>query len=258
MQDWLSNMGDWNISRKRFYGLPLPFYPCESCGYLTVIGSREELAELGGEEARNLPELHRPWIDGVKIKCPKCGKTVKRVPEVGDVWLDAGIAPFSTLGYFTNKAEWEQNFPAEWVIEMSEQVRLWFYSQLFMSVVITGKAPYERVQTNNWVVAEDGSKFSKTGFMIRFDDAADKIGADAVRYLFAGATPNSDVRFGLSLGEAARRKLLGFWNIYVFFTTYAEIDKPVITKKTPQNLTDKWLDNRVRAFVNSAVISYEN
>jgi isoleucyl-tRNA synthetase len=258
MQDWLNNMGDWNISRKRSYGLPLPFYPCDSCGHLTVIGSKDELSRLSGEAAQNLPELHRPYIDEVKIKCPKCGEEVRRVPEVGDVWLDAGIAPFSTLGYFTDRDEWEKNFPAEWIIEMSEQVRLWFYSQLFMSVVITNRAPYEHVQTNNWVVAEDGTKFSKTGYMIRFDDAADKMGADAVRYLFAGASPYSDVRFGFSLGEAARRKLLGFWNIFVFFMTCAEIDKPQINKKPSENLTDKWLESRVRFFVNSAISSYEN
>jgi len=261
MLDWLNNMGDWNISRKRFYGLPLPFYPCESCGHLTVIGSKDELVCLGGESERNLPELHRPWIDKITIKCPKCGGTVSRIPEVGDVWLDAGIVPFSTTGYFSDKSdksEWEKNFPAEWEIEMQEQVRLWFYSQLFMSVTLTGRAPYERVQTNNWVLAEDGTKFSKTGYMIRFDEAADKIGADAIRYLFAGASMASDVRFGFTLGEEARRKLLGFWNIYTFFMTYAEIDKPVIKNNPPENLTDIWLNSRIAVFVNRTAQSYEN
>lgn len=258
MNDWLNNMGDWNISRKRFYGLPLPFYPCEACGHLTVIGTKDELDKLGGERARSIPELHRPWIDDVKIKCPNCGETVSRIPEVGDVWLDAGIVPYSTLGYFSNQAEWKQNFPVEWVIEMQEQVRLWFYSQLFMSVTITGKAPYEKVQTNNWVLAEDGTKFSKTGFMIRFDEAAEKIGSDAIRYLFAGASMASDVRFGLTLGEEARRKLLGFWNIYSFFMTYAEIDKPFITEQPADNLMDQWLYNRIAVFVNRAVKSFES
>jgi len=273
MLDWLNNMGDWNISRKRFYGLPLPFYPCESCGYLTVIGSKYELEKLGGPAAIKLPELHRPWIDEVTISCPKCDATVSRIPEVGDVWLDAGIAPFSTLGYFTDRSNWEQNYPSEWVIEMQEQVRLWFYSQLFMSVTITGKAPYERVQTNNWVLAEDGSKFSKTGFMIRFDEVAGIMGADAARYLFAGASMVNDVRFGFTLGEEARRKLLGFWNIYSFFMTYAKIDKlkcigkqlhlcetdsTTTHAKPPSNQTDKWLVSRISAFVCHAYKSYEN
>lgn len=257
MVDWLNNMGDWNISRKRFYGLPLPFYPCESCGSLTVIGSKDELVHLGGEAAKTLPELHRPWIDAVTIKCPDCGKTVSRIPEVGDVWLDAGIVPYSTLGYFSDRTEWEQNFPAEWVIEMQEQVRLWFYSQLFMSVTITGRAPYERVQTNNWVLAEDGTKFSKTGFMIRFDEAAEKMGSDAIRYLFAGASMVNDVRFGYTLLEEARRKLLGFWNIYTFFMTYAEIDKPSINEQISDNMMDTWLLHRTAAFVNKAIKCYE-
>ncbi|MEN6489656.1 MAG: class I tRNA ligase family protein, partial [Smithella sp.] len=257
MIDWLQNMGDWNISRKRFYGLPLPFYLCEACGELTVIGSMDELAELGGTVAYQLPELHRPWIDSIKIRCPHCGASVSRVPEVGDVWLDAGIVPFSTLGYFTDRVEWEKNFPAEWVIEMQEQVRLWFYSQLFMSVAITGRAPYEKVQTNNWVLAEDGTKFSKTGFMIHFDEAAEKLGSDAIRYLFAGASIASDVRFGYNLGEEARRKLLNFWNIFSFFMTYAEIDKPVISVPESTDVTDRWLKIRIDDFVLKAVKYYE-
>ena len=258
MLDWLNNMGDWNISRKRFYGLPLPFYPCESCGHLTVVGSKEELLKLGGEPAAKLPELHRPWIDEISINCPQCGEKVARIPEVGDVWLDAGIVPFSTLSYFSDRSEWERHFPAEWLIEMQEQVRLWFYSLLFMSVTITGKAPFEHVSTNNWVLAEDGTKFSKTGFMIRFDEVADKMGADAARYLFAGASMANDVRFGFTLGEEARRKLLAFWNIYSFFMTYAEVDRPVISRKISDNLTDIWLASRVSAFVNKAKKGYES
>lgn len=257
MQDWLTNMGDWNISRKRFYGLPLPFYPCEHCGHLSVIGSKEELRSLGGKAVDDLPELHRPWIDEIQIKCPNCGERVERVPEVGDVWLDAGITPFSTLGYFTDKTKWERYFPAEWVIEMNEQIRLWFYSLLFMSVTLTGKAPYERVMTHSSVIQEDGSKFHKSGFMIKFDEAAEKIGADTVRYLYAGANTSNDVRFGYHLGDEARRKLLGFWNIYSFFMTYAEIDQPVINTEPSDHLMDTWLCSRVNRFVEKAAKCYE-
>ncbi len=213
MNDWLNNMGDWNISRKRFYGLPLPFYPCDNCGHLTVVGSKEELSKLSGKNIKDLPELHRPWIDDININCPKCNELVSRIPEVGDVWLDAGITPFSTLGYFTDKESWRQYFPVEWVIEMREQVRLWFYSMLFMSVTITGKAPYERVCAHSSVVAEDGTKFSKTGFMIKFDEAAERVSSDTIRYLFAGASFSTDVRFGYNLGDEVRRKLLRFWNV---------------------------------------------
>lgn len=258
MNDWLNNMGDWNISRKRYYGMPLPFYPCEDCGHLTVIGSKAELKEnaVNPQEVDALPELHRPWIDEVKIKCPKCGKPVSRVSEIGDVWLDAGIVPFSTTGYFEDKEAWRKNFPAQWITEMREQVRLWFYSMLFMSTVLEGRAPYERVLSYNAVVAEDGSKFSKTGFMIQFDDAAEKIGADTVRYLYAGAPVNNDVRFGFNLGDEARRKLLSFWNIFTFFDTYARIDQPNLEGFTPdaKNLspTDRWLIVRTNDFIKKA------
>lgn len=257
MNDWLNNMGDWNISRKRYYGLPLPFYPCE-CGEVTVIGSKAELREKAVDPAMvdALPELHRPWVDEIKIKCPHCGKEVSRVSEIGDVWLDAGIVPYSTFGYFTDRKEWEKNFPAEWVTEMHEQVRLWFYSMLFMSTVLEDRAPYERVVTNSAVVAEDGSKFSKTGFMIKFDEAAEKIGADTVRYLYAGAPNTNDVRFGFNLGDEARRKMLSFWNIYTFFDTYAQIDKPIFTGYKPDKAnmtaTDKWLIVRTNEFIKKA------
>ena len=263
MQDWLDNMGDWNISRKRYYGMPLPFYPCD-CGHVTVIGSKQELIDMAvdREKAEAIPELHRPWVDEIQIRCPKCGKPVSRVAEIGDVWLDAGIVPFSTFGYFRDRKEWEKNFPAEWVTEMHEQVRLWFYSLLFMSVVLEDKAPYERVVTNSAVVAEDGTKFSKTGFMIKFDEAAEKIGADTVRYLYAGAPTTNDVRFGYNLGDEARRKLLSFWNIYTFFQTYAQLDKPDFTNYKPnlQDMTptDKWLIVRTNEFIKKATESMDD
>ena len=256
MNDWLENMGDWNISRKRYYGMPLPFYPCEQCGRLTVAGSKQELKDLGGEGVDDLPELHRPWIDEIQINCPQCGAKVSRINDIGDVWLDAGIVPFSTLGYFDDKEEWRKNYPAEWVTEMREQVRLWFYSMLFMSVVLEDRAPYERVLSHNSVVAEDGSRFSKTGFMIRFDEAAEKIGADTIRYLYAGAPVANDVRFGYNLGDEARRKMLSFWNIYTFFETYASIDKPVLEgyQPDPALLTpiDRWLIIRANDYIAKA------
>ncbi|MCQ2463668.1 MAG: isoleucine--tRNA ligase, partial [Clostridia bacterium] len=264
MVDWLNNMGDWNISRKRYYGLPLPFYVCPDCGEVTVIGSKEELREkaVDPEKVDALPELHRPWIDEIPIKCPKCGKAVSRIQETGDVWLDAGIVPFSTTEYFTDKEAWKKNYPAEWVVEMREQVRLWFYSMLFMSTVLEDRAPYERVLCHSSVVAEDGSKFSKTGFMIRFDEAAEKIGADTVRYLYAGNPVASDVRFGFNLGDEARRKLLGFWNIYTFFETYAAIDKPNLDGYTPDKSlmtpTDKWLVIRTNQFIDYATACMED
>ncbi|MEG1016365.1 MAG: isoleucine--tRNA ligase, partial [Oscillospiraceae bacterium] len=258
MLDWLNNMSDWNISRKRFYGLPLPFYVCEECGELTVVGSREELRELAVDASLvdALPHIHRPWIDKVEIKCPKCKAHVSRVPEVGDVWLDAGIVPFSTLKYFEDREYWKSYFPAEYVVEMKEQIRLWFYSMLFMSTVLIDEPPYLEVGTHGMVAAEDGSRFSKTGFMIKFDEAADKIGADASRYLFASSSMSTDVRFGFNLGDAAKRKLLGYWNLSTFFVTYAEVDHPTVDTSKLEVAAlapiDKWLVTTVNSFIESA------
>ncbi len=257
MLDWLENMSDWNISRKRFYGLPLPFYPCPECGKLTVIGSKAELYEKAVDKATvdAIPHLHRPWIDNVRIKCD-CGCEVERVTQVGDVWLDAGIVPFSTLKYETDKDYWKQYFPAEHVLEMKEQIRLWFYSMLFMSTVLVDEPPYERVTTHGVVVSEDGSKFSKTGFMIRFDEAADIIGADATRYIFAASSTSTDVRFGFNLGDEAKRKLLAFWNLETFFSTYADIDGLKVDLATLDVNAlcpiDRWLVIRTNKFIADA------
>lgn len=263
MLDWLNNMTDWNISRKRYYGLPLPFYPCE-CGHVTVIGSKEELRERAVEKdlVDALPHLHRPWIDKIHITCPHCGKPVTRVEQVGDVWLDAGIVPFSTLKYFEDPEYWKQYFPAEYVVEMKEQIRLWFYSMLFMSTVLVDEPPYEQVGTYGMVTAEDGSRFSKTGFMIRFDEAADKVGADPSRYIYAAAPITNDVRYGFNLGDGAKRKLLAYWNLSTFFATYAEIDHPKVdvTGIDVEKLSpiDRWLVALVDEFVKRATEAMES
>jgi isoleucyl-tRNA synthetase len=263
MLDWLNNMGDWNISRSRFYGLPLPFYVCPKCGKLQVVGSKEELIELATdkEKAKNIPNLHRPWIDDIKIKC-ECGAEVSRIPEVGDCWLDAGITPFSTKKYFTDKEYFKNNFPSECVIEMVEQIRLWFYSLLFMSVVLEGKAPYEKVMTYESVIREDGGRFHKSGYMIKFDEAAEKMGADAIRYLYASAPISNNVRFGYGLGDEVKRKLLGFWNAYIFYNTYASIDNPKLDGYKPNfesmNITDRWLLERTAHFAGVATKNYDN
>lgn len=262
MVDWLTNMGDWNISRKRFYGLPLPFYPCKKCGHLTVIGSKEELINLSEHHSlEDVPHLHRPYIDKIKIRCPICGELVERIPEVGDCWLDAGITPFSTKGYFTDKEYFEKNFPSDMVLEMKEQIRLWFYSMLFMSVVIKDCAPYKKIVCHSSMINEDGTKFSKTGKMIRFDDAADKMGADSMRYLFAGSPITNDMRFGYGLADEARRKILAFWNIYVFFNLYASLDNPDLDNFKPDYNTfthsDRWLIARINNFISAAEVGYK-
>ncbi|MBQ8792291.1 MAG: isoleucine--tRNA ligase [Clostridia bacterium] len=262
MLDWLANMGDWNISRSRFYGLPLPFYVCEKCGKVHVIGSKEELRERAVNKTivDNLTNIHRPWIDEIKITCD-CGSEISRVAEVGDVWLDAGITPFSTKKYFTDKKFFEENFPSDFVCEMIEQIKLWFYSLLIMSVVLTGKAPYKKLVTYQYVKDEHGGEFHKSGGnSLEADLVADKVGADVIRYLYSSSSPVNDMRFGFTLTDEARRKLIAFWNIYTFFNTYACIDNPDIAHFTPNaddlTISDKWLIESINKFISDSDTYY--
>ncbi len=246
MDDWLRNMGDWNISRKRYFGLPLPIYPC-ACGHLTVIGSRAELEQRAVRGLDGLRELHRPWIDDVVIACDECGEEVTRIPEVGDAWLDAGIVPLSTLGwdnetgavpggYGTGAAEglttadlpdhayWEKWFPADWVSEMREQIRLWFYAISFMSVTLVGRSPYRRVLTFEKLLDETGREMHRSwGNAISADEALDRMGADVMRWLFCEQVPSQNMRFGYGLAHETKRRLLTFWNCAKFFVDYANI-----------------------------------
>ena len=246
MDDWLANMGDWNISRKRYFGLPLPFYPC-SCGQLNVVGSRAELEERAVSGLDQLRELHRPWIDEVPIRCESCGVEVRRIPEVGDAWLDAGIVPLSTLGwespryipggYATGAAEgltgadlpdhayWEKWFPADWISEMREQIRLWFYSQFFMSVTLVGRSPYRRVLTYEKLLDETGREMHRSwGNAIDANEAFDRMGADVMRWQFCETPPAQNLKFGYGPAGEVKRRLLTLWNSVSFFVTYANIE----------------------------------
>ena len=261
MDDWLSNMGDWCISRKRFWGLPLPFYEC-SCGKLTVVGSREELAKLAGVNLKDVPELHRPLIDAIEIKCPSCGNKAKRVTDVGDCWLDAGIVPYSTMGYFKDREYWKQWFPAELIIEMRAQVRCWFYAILFMSVVLEDCAPNQKCMTHEKVVAEDGREMHKSrGNAIWFDEAVEKMGGDVMRWMYSGQPKTVPLRFGYGPGAEVKKKFLQFWNCYSFLVTYANLDKPKLASwdKPPKNFScelDRWIVSRLQGFLVDTWKSY--
>jgi isoleucyl-tRNA synthetase len=245
MQNWLDNMGDWNISRKRYWGLPLPFYTCAN-DHFFVVGSEEELRERAVRGLDKLEELHRPWIDEVVVTCPQCRAESVRVKEVGDCWLDAGIVPFSTLHWLHDRAYWERWFPAQFIEENLEQVRLWYYSQLFMSVVLTGRAPYETVLSNEFVYDENGEEFHKTGDnFIDFPQAAERAGADLVRWYYSRHDVAEKVLFGYNVLSEIKRKLLVLWNTYSFFVTYANLD--AFDPNEPQvplverPLIDRWL-----------------
>jgi isoleucyl-tRNA synthetase len=288
MDDWLRNMDDWNISRKRYFGLPLPFYPCEACGELTVIGSRKELEEraLGGLD--QLRELHRPWIDEVTIACGGCEAEVRRIPEVGDAWLDAGIVPLSTLGWqnpefvsegyatgagqgltkadLPDHAYWEQWFPADWISEMREQIRLWFYSISFMSLTLTGTSPYKRVLTYEKLLDETGREMHRSwGNAIEVNEALSQMGADVMRWQYTAQPPSQNLKFGYGPAHEIRRGLLTLWNSARFLVDYANI---VSWRPTWSDLDsgpdgelqplDRWLVSRTNELVREATEAYES
>jgi isoleucyl-tRNA synthetase len=246
MEDWLVNMGDWCISRKRYWGLPLPFYFCER-GHMTVIGSQAELEARALRGMEKVEELHRPWIDEVVIRCGECDAEAHRLPDVGDCWLDAGIVPFSTLGWHNetfveagyaagagvgvtiadlpDHANWERWYPADWVSEMREQIRLWFYSMLFMGVVLDGRAPYRKVLTYEKVNDETGRPMHKSwGNAIWFHEAIEDMGADVMRWMYAGQQPAQNLNFGYGPAGEVKRRLLTLWNTYSFFVLYANVE----------------------------------
>jgi isoleucyl-tRNA synthetase len=284
MDDWLRNMGDWNISRRRYFGLPLPFYECE-CGVLNVVGSRAELEERAVSGLEQLEELHRPWIDAVRIRCEGCGSEVERIPEVGDAWLDAGIVHFSTLGWqnpewipggyatgasaglsgadLPDHAYWEKWFPADWVSEMRQQIRLWFYSQCFMAIALDGRQPYGKVLTYEKVLDEDGREMHKSwGNAIELNDALERMGADVMRWLYCEQNPSQDMRFGYGPADEVKRRFLTFWNSVRFFIDYANIEgfRPSWREPEPADLSvslDRWLVERTHAFVRAAEAAYE-
>ncbi len=285
MDDWLRNLGDWNISRRRYYGLPLPFYPCE-CGHLNVIGSKAELSERALDPLDDLPELRRPWIDRIRIRCADCGEPVTRVLEVGDVWLDAGIVPFSTLGWqnpewitegyatgaakgltradLPDNAYWEKWFPADWVSEMREQIRLWFYSQFFMSCVLVGRSPYTRVLGYEKMLDELGREMHGSwGNMIDAEDAFARMGADVMRWQYCAQPPDRNLLFGFGPAHEIKRKLLTLWNSAAFLVSYGNIAgfEPVPadldTGPPAERPLDRWLVERTHELVREAEAAYE-
>jgi isoleucyl-tRNA synthetase len=254
--EWLDNMGDWMISKKRFWGLALPIWTFDDDSYY-VVGSKQELKDLaveGWDEFEgNTP--HRPWIDKVKIKHPVSGLIGKRVEDVGNPWLDAGIVPFSTLKYNTDKKYWNEWFPAEFVVEsFPGQFRNWFYSLLAMSAMLEEKAPFKNLLGHALVKAEDGREMHKSwGNAIWFDDAAEKMGVDVMRWLYASQNPEHNLLFGYSHGDGICKKLIQFWNSYSFFATYAEVDgfDPSKTNimDADLNIMDKWIISKLHLFI---------
>ncbi|HMQ30696.1 MAG TPA: isoleucine--tRNA ligase [Chloroflexaceae bacterium] len=226
--DWLRTMDDWMISKKRYWGLALPLYPCAACGHVTVVGSREELQEraVEGWEAFEGHSPHRPWVDMVRVACERCGAPVARVPDVGNPWLDAGIVAFSTLGYRRDRAEWARWFPADLVLEsFPGQFRNWFYALLAMSTALEGRAPFKHLVGYALVRDERGAEMHKSkGTAIWFENAVAWHGVEPLRWLFAGAALERNLNLGPGLVEEAARRLQPLWEVYRFFVTYARLD----------------------------------
>ena len=256
--DWLKNVQDWGISRNRYWGTPLNIWECE-CGCRHSVGSIEELKSMSDNCPDDI-ELHRPYIDAVTIKCPECGKQMKRVPEVIDCWFDSGSMPFAQHHYpFENKELFESQFPADFISEAVDQTRGWFYSLLAISTLLFDKAPYKNVIVLGLVQDENGQKMSKSkGNAVDPFEALQKLGADAIRwYFYTNSQPWLPNKFHDKVVIEGQRKFMNtIWNTYAFYTLYADIDEFDPTKHELEydklSVMDKWLLSKLNSMVKAA------
>ena len=255
--DWLRNMHDWMISKKRYWGLALPIWFCEHCQKFEVIGGRDELQQRAVEGWADFEghSPHRPWVDAVKIACDTCGRHISRIPDVGNPWLDAGIVPFSTMHYNTDQAYWRKWFPGDFITEsFPGQYRNWFYSLLVMSTALDYANPFSTVLGFGTLRGEDGQPMHKSkGNSIDFNEAADRAGADVMRWIFAVQNPAGNLNFGWKLTEETKRKLLKLWDSYKFFVLYAAPEQwapgsaaPPVAQRTE---LDRWLLSRLNTLI---------
>jgi len=262
--DWLENIQDWAISRNRYWGTPLNIWVCE-CGHMHSIGSIEELKSMSDNCPDDI-ELHRPFIDRVTIKCPKCSKQMVRTPEVIDCWFDSGAMPFAQHHYpFENKEVFEDQFPADFISEAVDQTRGWFYSLLAVSTLLFNKSSYKNVIVLGHVQDENGQKMSKSkGNVVDPMEALNEYGADAIRwYFYVNSAPWLPNRFhGKAVTEGQRKFMGTLWNTYAFYVLYAEIDKFDFTKykleKDKLSVMDKWLLSKLNSLVLEVDSNLEN
>lgn len=254
--DWLKNMHDWLISKKRYWGLALPIWECSKCGNFEVIGSIEELKEraIQGWDKFENHSPHRPWVDEIKIKCSKCEELVSRISDVGSPWLDAGIVPFSTM-----PSEW---FPADFITEsFPGQFKNWFYSLIAMSTALKNTNPFKTILGHASVRDEKGEEMHKSkGNAIEFNEAADRIGVDVMRWLYMRTNPEHNVNFGYRVADEIRRFFhLRLWNVYSFFVMYAIVDGwvPSNAEFKPANVLDRWILSRMNGNTQNITRSLE-
>jgi len=285
--DWLRNMHDWMISKKRYWGLALPIWVCSGCGHYEVIGDEVELKAraVSGWETFEGHSPHRPHVDAVKLECPECHGEMTRIRDVGNPWLDAGIVPFSTMRYRADRDYWRSWYPAHWISEsFPGQFRNWFYSLLAMATVVEDSPPFLENFGYGTLLAEDGRPMHKSwGNSIEFNEAADKMGVDVMRWLYCAHKSENDLLFGYNRGDETRRRfLIPLWNVYSFFVTYANLDgwtpssslppsrgepeggqafDPAVPEGvTPQssNLLDRWVLARINQVIPRVVDALEN
>ncbi len=263
--DWLKNMQDWMISKKRYWGLALPIWECDQCNHWTVIGDDGELKELAvsgySEFEGHTP--HRPWIDSVKIGCNKCESEMSRIPDVGNPWLDAGIVSFSTLRYRSDLDYWKAWYPADWISEsFPGQFRNWFYSMLVMGAIMDKSPSFKNNFGYATLMADDGREMHKSwGNSIEFNEAADKMGVDVMRWMYAIQNPEQNLLFGYAAAKEIRRRLITLWNVYSFFVTYArldEFDPSVAVKREDMTQLDRWITCKMDKLIVTAVDAYDS
>jgi len=254
------NSGDWCISRQRYWGIPLPIWVCESCGNVHVVGSFDELKEMSKEPIEkdfHEVDLHKPWVDTVVLRCPKCGGDMKRVKDVLDVWFDSGIASWASLDYPRRKDLFERLWPADFIVEGEDQVTKWFYSQQAASVVAFDTVPYKKVAMHGYVLDEKGDKMSKSlGNIIRPEEVVQKEGRDPFRfYMLWATTPWENLRFSWKGLAQVKRMLNILWNVYILASTYMSLDKFDPTKVNPEELPfreeDRWILSRVNTLIDA-------
>ncbi len=259
--NWLENNIDWALSRERYWGTPLPIWECESCKHREGVGSVHELSQKAGRDLSEL-DLHRPYIDEVHWDCPDCGGRMTRVPDLIDVWFDAGSMPVAQWHYpFENKEKFEEQFPADYICEGVDQTRGWFYALHAISTRLFGEVSYKNVICLGLILDSEGYKMSKSkGNIIAPWDVLSAHGADAFRwYLYTATPPGQERRFSSDLvGEVIRSFTLTLWNVYSFFVTYANLDKPTVTTMPiATSDLDRWLLSELNVLVRDVTDAYE-
>ncbi len=262
--NWLSNMNDWAISRNRYWGTPIPLWKCD-CGHMEMIGSRNELIEKSIEKIDETIELHRPYVDDIHIKCPKCNKIMTRIKEVIDCWFDSGSMPFAQYHYpFENKELWNEQFPADFISEGIDQTRGWFYVLLIISTFVTGKSPFKNVLVNDLLLDKYGQKMHKSrGNAINPFEIIEEYGADTVRWYMPYVSPVwTPIKFDIEgLKEVYSKFFNTLRNTYNFFALYANTDeldpKEFNVPYENREEIDKWILSKYNKLVKECTQSYD-